>query len=252
MHELSTSVVRAGELLEAVMHSPDPEGPTLSELAAGRPYGRTTTYRLLRSLIQLGLVRQSTTFHYTSGPMMVEYALRVGREVSWVSRARGVLERLQRATDETATLSLLLPSMERLFVDQVQCEQMVRWVATIGARAPLDRGASGIAILSRFTPEEFDHYVKLRSEDDPTYASGVEQLSVRVAEARKRGFAASRGDNSFDGAATAAPIVAGAAVIGAVSIGLPASRLTSKVSAEHGKISRSAAAEIAEIVLGRR
>jgi DNA-binding IclR family transcriptional regulator len=251
VREFSNSVLRAGELLEAIIHAPQLGGLKLADIAAGRPYSRTTTYRLLQSLIQLGLVAQTADFRYVCGPAMMEYALRVGRVENWLERARAVLERVHRRTGETAAMSLLLAGTERLLVDQAQYTAMPVGMTTLGARVPLDTGATGIAILSRLGPEELERYLHLRRQDHRgAPASDEPALLKRIDQARRHGYAATIGEYSPNGAATAVPVVIPqGTVVGALTIKIPADRFDPHHIAQHAAILKAGAAELTAILI---
>jgi DNA-binding IclR family transcriptional regulator len=250
VRDFSSSVLRAGELLEAVIHAPRAGGLKLSEIAAGRPYSRTTTYRLLQSLAQLGLVAQTADFRYVCGPAMMEYALRVGRVEDWLGGARGVLERVHRRTGETAALSLLLAGTERLLVEQVQDCAMPAGMTAVGARVALDTGATGIAILSRLGAEGLERYLALRRVERRGGGGDEAVLVRRIEQARRRGYAATVGEYSPGGAATAVPVVIPqGTVVGALTIKVPAERFDPQRIVQHAAVLRAGAAELTAILV---
>jgi IclR family acetate operon transcriptional repressor len=251
MERLSGTVIKAGAVLDAVLHDTSEGGIGLKELAASR-YGRSTTHRLLQTLVHIGLISQTSNARYTIGPVMLQYAMVVGQSAPWIPRARGVLERLAIRTDETITLSLLLPAMQRVFVYQVESRQPVRWVATIGVRAPLYVGASGRAILAALPTDVLTAYLRdLRSHPQGEERPPEKDLFARVVEARKLGYATSVHEFSPDGAATAAAIVPDPhSVVGAVSIAIPVSRTNAELMTEHGALAQAAAREIEELIRG--
>ena len=252
VERLSGTVLKAGAVLDAVVNSRVPEGLGLKDLTAVRLFGRSTTHRLLQTLSHLGLVSQTPAARYTVGPVMLQYAMVVGQSAPWLRRAHAVLERLRDESGETVVLSLLVPSMERLVVDQVESEHVVRWVGTVGARSPLYRGASGRAILAALPPAALaDYLASLPAEDVTGSVPSPADLHARLQAIRLHGYALSRAELSADGAATAAQIsVDGAGVVGAVSIAIPVSRVTDDLLVTHGALVKAAAREIETHIRG--
>jgi DNA-binding IclR family transcriptional regulator len=245
---LSATVIKAAKVLDAVVQS-SIDGVALRDLATER-VGRSTTHRLLRTLSHVGLVKAIRNGRYTVGPVLLQYSLQIGQAAPWLRDAQAVVADIAREIDETVTLSLLTPTMERVVVYSAESTQTVRWVATPGVHSPLYYGASGRAILAAMDRDALEAYLlDVRTELPEGLA--LEIIRSQVEEDRRRGYATSIAEQSADGAATATAIaIQGEAVFGAISIAVPVSRFDEGVARRHGRTTNDAARRIAELIGG--
>lgn len=144
------SVDRAAGLLRAVANSRRPA--TLAELALQTGLNRSTAWRLLATLAKHGLVEHDpVSQRYTVGYAIVQMTAG-GDHDAVVRRARPAVERLARATGETASLAVA-KRFELVYVDQVEAP-MVMSPNWLGRPAPLHATSSGKAFLAWLPPEE--------------------------------------------------------------------------------------------------
>jgi IclR family acetate operon transcriptional repressor len=112
--------------------------------------------------------------------------------------AMPVLRALRDDTEETAAVHELLPSGERVVVDQVESRHQLRRTYTeFGIPVPLPQGAPGKVLLA-FAPREQQVAVLATPLEQvlPQTITDPEVLAAQLADARARGFARSMSERT--------------------------------------------------------
>jgi DNA-binding IclR family transcriptional regulator len=168
--ETSKTLDRALRLLRMLAERPG--AVTVSEIAAQLRVHRAAVYRLLRTLERHRIVVRSGSAGYDLGPGLVELAGSVRADLH--TCALPELNRLAEVHRATAALTIRSDD-EAVVVGVVEPPGSHIHVAyRVGLRHPIDRGASGIAILAASPPLQ------------------GERAAVR--DARERGYAVSRSE----------------------------------------------------------
>lgn len=145
--EIAPGVLQRAFLLLRTLATAGRRGMSLSEMSARCGYAHATVHRLLRQLIDEGMVMQLPDSHaYALGPMAFELGLSASpHDIRATSRA--LLVGLAERTQDSVFLS------QRSF-DEAVCVDLqpgpspIRVVTLeIGSRRPLGAGAGGLAIL---------------------------------------------------------------------------------------------------------
>ncbi|MCC6868915.1 MAG: helix-turn-helix domain-containing protein [Burkholderiales bacterium] len=122
-------------------------GATLTAIAAELGLPAPTVHRLLATLEATGFVRAGPKGEWQVGV----HAFRAGTAFlahrNLAVQAYPHLRELMDRAGETANLAVM-ESGEAVFVEQVQCHEMMRMSVKLGARAPLHASGVGKAILS--------------------------------------------------------------------------------------------------------
>lgn len=203
-------------------------GATLAKVIRATGLSSPTAYRLLRSLTEERLLTFNAQERcYYIGPLAFELGLAALPEVrveeSWQAVVAAVAQRtrltsylIARANDEAVCLFC------------VQGSTTIRAMPMeVGQRVPLGFGAGSLAILASLEDDEVERVIcALRSRYDvfPGGVKNLDQIRLRVAETRKRGFSISTG--------TVAPGVIGLGVLVPVSESLPRFAITVSAVAE--------------------
>ncbi|MGH3329572.1 MAG: IclR family transcriptional regulator [Streptomycetales bacterium] len=207
-----------------------PEQPDhgVSELARRTGLSVSTTHRLLVALADNGLLRPISGGRYSLGPLVAQLA-RGGVSARLREVASPVMQRLRDEVDETVGLHELLPTDERVVVDQAESRQPLhRRYTELGVPIPLVHGAPGKAILA-FLPPERRAAVLARPIQrlTPTTITDAARLAAEIAEIRGQGCASSLAERMPGIHTVAAPIFDHtAAVAGALSISAPQQRMS--------------------------
>jgi DNA-binding IclR family transcriptional regulator len=195
----SKTLDRGLRVLEALRK--EPEGLTVSELAAALGVHRAAIYRLLSTLGAHRLIRRTQHDRYALGMGLIELAGGVASSLQSVA-----LPELRRLADETKTTAHLTvidgtDALPILVVEPRNTNMHVSY--RVGLRFPADLAASGIAILSGRPPEPDD--------------------SDEVTGAREQGYAMTSGRLERGAVGISAPIKANnrpaEASVGVVAMG---------------------------------
>src|SRR5689334_22381716 len=143
------SIERAFGLLETMADHGGTMG--LSQLAAESGLPLPTIHRLLRTLVDLGYLRQDTSRQYVLAPRLI----RLGESSSTMLHvwARPHLERLVAQLGESANLAML-DGDEIVYVAQAQSRRSMRMFTEVGRRVLPHCTAVGKAILAQMPQDQ--------------------------------------------------------------------------------------------------
>lgn len=206
--------------------------------ATGLP--RATVHRLVRALEHHGFLAHLPELGYRLGPRLLRLANEAMRELPLPVVAHPVLERLVRATGESAQLFTRLGDA-RVCIDAVESMHELRTIVPVGASLPLSAGSAAKVLL--VSAPDRDRHVR-RASDPERFARDVEL-------ARARGWAASSGERQAGVASVSAPILGPYdLVLAAVSLSGPATRFGKTAARRYASAVVGAARQIEE-ALGR-
>jgi len=215
------AVDRAARLLTEVMHSPG--SVTFTELAATTGLAKSTTSRLLLALERNGLVQRDDHGRFRPGEMFVSFAWRGGAEAGLAELAQPFLERLGEQSGETINLGVERDCMiEQIAqVDSVYVIGVGNW---LGRPVPLHCTALGKVLLAYGAASL--PAGRLERPTGRTITSRAE-LQADLAAVRAQGYAITDSELEPGLVAVAAPVRRdGGAVVAALSVSGPATRLT--------------------------
>jgi IclR family transcriptional regulator, acetate operon repressor len=255
MHEDGSAGARGGvqsiDRAVAILRCFDARHSSLgiSEIARMTGLSTSTTHRLLHAMTDNRLLAQGPDRRYRPGPLLVQ----LGRSGAVPSTLKGAalpfMTALRDEVDETVGLHELLPSGERVVVDQVESHQELRRHYTdIGIPIPLPHGAPGKAILSAL-PWSRQQAVLARPISPVTEhtVTDPERLTDELDVARRRGWAGSDAERTPGIRAVASPVFDHTgAVIGAIGLSVPSVRMGDERADELGQRCADVAWEISE------
>jgi len=207
------------------------DGPrTLRSLAQASGLPRPTAHRLLVALEVHGLVGRTADGAFRLGPRLTELALRAGDGLELGTLAAGVLARLHDQTGESVQL-YLRSGDRRLCVAARDAGAGLRDSVPVGALLPLDAGSGGKVLLAW-------------SDDASRFpAAGPDELAA----VRRRGWASSIAEREPGVASVSAPVLRDGALLGALCVSGPASRLGSSPGRRLAPLVVAAARELAAL-----
>ncbi|MDE3115595.1 MAG: IclR family transcriptional regulator [Pseudomonadota bacterium] len=224
----------------------------LSDLARLAHYDKATTHRYLSALLRRGFLEQDAqTRTYRLGPSLIRLA-RVREHTHPIEAAVApVLQRLVKATGETAHFSMLCGD-ELATLAVAESPKVNRVFVEIGEALPLHATSSGLAYLA-FAP--------LRAVEaalnapltafTPATLSDPARIRALLESCRKSGIAASADGYEEGVFSVAAPVFnSGDAVCGAVAVAAPDSRRKQGAEASMREAVRQAAAAITRALGG--
>lgn len=221
------SSVRAGErhersvlegavaLLRALRS--DGTGPvSLSEASRRARLPKSTAFRLVGQLVDLGLV-DKVAEGYEIGVGLFELGS-MYRGQRLIEVARPFLDDLRAGSRETVHLAIL-DGMDALYVERLTSHSSTEVPTAVGHRFPAYATGVGKAMLA-FSPPEVvakaieGGFVRLTSRTIATSTALLKELN----EVRTHGVAFDRGEVDPNIVAVAAPILRGQQVLGAISV----------------------------------
>src|SRR5580765_2081678 len=242
------SLERAFAILETLADAGGVIG--LSQLATDADLPLPTIHRLVRTLVDLGYVRQEPSRQYSLGPRLIRLGEMTSKMLgTW---ARPHLAAVVEQLGESVNLAML-DGDEIVYVGQVQgSRNSMRMFTEVGRRVLPHSTAVGKAILAQ--ESDADVRALLRRTGTPrhtehTLTTEAEYLA-ELAETRRTGYAVDDGEQELGVMCVAVPVFDAPRLL-ALSTSGPAPRMTDAFVAEAVPLLAEAAARISAEV-GRR
>ncbi|WP_067450208.1 IclR family transcriptional regulator [Actinomadura macra] len=242
MAEAVRSLERAFELLEQMA---DAGGEiTLSELTEVSGLPMPTIYRLMRTLVNHGYVRQEPSKRYALGPRLIRLGEGASRLLgSW---ARPVLSRLVDDVGETANMAVL-EGDEAVYVAQVPSKHSMRMFTEVGRRVQPHCTGVGKALLSQLSEHRVREILTRTGMESqtPNTFTDPDALVTELARIREQGYAVDDEEQEIGVRCVAVPLL-GAPTLTALSVSGPSARMTRETVADVVPIMRDAAERFAK------
>jgi IclR family pca regulon transcriptional regulator len=224
---LISSLAHGLTVLEAVAAHQEPI--PLATLATAVGMKKTSTWRLVHTLVHLGYVRQdpkTRTFRPAPRVLALGYSYFDGLDLKQISTP--FLRDLAARFDETVNLALQ-DGDSLVYVERIRTSQIININLHVGSRLPLFSTSLGRALLCE-TPKEWVEEYMDRIDDDriADYVGGGKRSLLKLLEETRR-LGYSLNDEEFVKGlrAVAAPIRgANKEIIAAIGIAVPSSRVT--------------------------
>jgi IclR family acetate operon transcriptional repressor len=227
-------------------------GATLTVLAAQLRLPAPTAHRLLATLEAGGFVSAGPKGEWRIGVR----AFRVGNAFlshrNLVVQAYPHLRELMDRAGETANLAVI-ESGEAVFVEQVQCRELMRMSAKLGSRVPLHASGVGKAMLALLSGRALANAVgrELRRFTPRTITTSA-ALSEELAATRTRGYAIDDEEHAAGLRCVAAAVLdENGEPWAAVSLAGPTARMTPERIPNLGVLVRETARDLTRALGGR-
>jgi DNA-binding IclR family transcriptional regulator len=205
------------------------DGPlSLRALADASGLPRPTAHRLLVALEAHRLVARDPAGSFRLGPRLTELAAVAGPELDLASVAGPVLDHLHHASGESVQL-YVRSGAHRLCIAARDAGTGLRDSVPVGALLPLDVGSGGKVLLA-WSPD-----------------GGRRMPAAELAVIRGRGWAASVAEREPGVASVSAPVVRDGALLAALCISGPVSRLGQTPGRKLSQLVVAAAAELSAL-----
>lgn len=209
---------------------------------------KSTASRLLGFLQKRQLItRDALTKRYSVGPALLSLAAVTLQSSDLRRVARQYLGRIRDLTGETVSLHLRI-GPERVCIDGVESNHVIRRVVPLGQPIPLYVGPSGKAILAYLPEREIGQMLKSAriTSDERTH------LSRQLMTIRERGAMVAIGDRTPGVGAISVPLFDPSGPVGAITVAGPADRWNLDRLNQNEVAISAMAAEISSALGGRR
>ncbi|HEY5366541.1 MAG TPA: IclR family transcriptional regulator C-terminal domain-containing protein [Casimicrobiaceae bacterium] len=229
-------------------------GLTLTDIAQRTQLPPSTVHRLLATLERSGHVHQGAgqgLWHVGLAAFIVGSSFLASRE--WIAQSHRYVRELMEQSGETANLATLDGSTA-VFVDQVQCHEMMRTIVKLGGRAPLHASGVGKAMFAALPDAQIAAILKVQGLPRITEhtITSPEALWADVRVVRQRGWSFDDEEHAIGIRCVASPIYdEHAEMLGAISVAGPLSRLPDARIRELGPVVAHKAEEITRQIGGR-
>ena len=197
------AVERALLVLEILADAPEPLG--VNDIARRLDVSPSSASRLLGTLAGHGLVEKvEATGRYRLGVRLLQLGTHVLQRLDVRTVARPILDQIEAATGETATLSLPAAG-EGVTVDHVPSRRSVRSAALVGRPSVAHATAVGKVVLAFGRGSETELPTDLAAFTSRTITDPA-ILTTAVAEVRERGWGEADEEREEDLAAIAVPV----------------------------------------------
>lgn len=229
-------------------------GATLTALATDLRLPAPTAHRLLATLEAAGFVRAGPKGEWQIGVRAFRTGASFIAHRNLVVEAYPHLRELMERGGETSNLAVM-DSGEAVFVEQVQCHELMRMSVKLGARAPLHASGVGKAILALH--DERTLAALLGRRDLPRFTpqtlTSLPALVADLARARSRGYAIDDEEHASGLRCVASAVQdEHGQPWAAVSLAGPVTRMTPDRIAALGELVRATAQDLTEALGGRR
>lgn len=213
-----------------------PQGASLTDLATGLGLSKSTVLRLVGPLREVRLLDQDPeSGHYRLGPQNALLGQLYQERLDVRRTAAPLLHQLAKDVREAVHLVSFDPP-EIVYIDKVESPQAVRMHSRVGGRQPAYCTATGKAFLAHSTDDVLDQVLAAGlPARTPATLTSPDELRADLDRIRQRGYAIDDVENELEIRCVAAPVFNhSGAVVTAVSISGPASRVTHDRLAEIG------------------
>ncbi len=231
--DTAQTVAKALGLLELIGRN----SLTATRIIEETDINRSTTYRLLGTLVQLGYVRKDESSGlYSLSPKILTLASSVRETKNIKDIAQPFIDDLHHKTQETIHLAVL-DNDELVYLDKRESTRNLRVVMSskTGSHAPLYCTGIGKVLLAGMPEKQLHEYIKTTRfiKYTKNTIAGVQELLQEIDNIRIEGYAEDREEHEDGVYCIAAPVTnSSGSTIAAFSVSLPSVRKSDKLLQE--------------------
>jgi len=204
---------------------------TVSSVAAQLGFNRAASHRFLATLRDLGYVEKNENNRYHLTFKIMEIGMKVANRFEIRTAARGYMQELSRAFNETVNLGYW-KGQKILHLDKIDSLEILRIDTPLGSWAPAYCTALGKSILAYLPADELEEYLKgvKLVPHSPRTITSKKQLRQELIKILQQGYALDDEELSLGLRCVAAPVFDHTGHVRyALSVSAPSSRMTREV-----------------------
>lgn len=198
------TVVRSMDVLNLFLEHQE---LTFQEIIELSMIPKTSVYRMLLTLEEMGFVEKGSDSKYRLGLLFLTYGNLVASRLNLRQIAYNIMQELHKELKEAINL-IIRQGDETIYIEKVDVYQKVRLYTAIGRKSPLYAGACARVILSFLPDQEIETY--LNQVELEKIATGTittkEGLLKTINDTRVKGYTISHSELEDYTSAIAAPI----------------------------------------------
>ncbi|USK66085.1 IclR family transcriptional regulator [Peribacillus frigoritolerans] len=180
---------------------------SLNEIANISGIPKTSVYRMVMSLEEMGLLDKGRDGKYSLGLLFLQFGHLVAERLDIRQVALPIMQKLHDKVGEAVNL-VVQDGKEAIYIERLDTKQRVRLNTAIGRRTPLYAGACSRVILAfqpQYEREQYLEQIELKSIASGTITD-KERLRILLEESQKTGYTVSHSELENYISAVAAPI----------------------------------------------
>lgn len=189
----STTVARTIEIINCLSAGME----RIADISAQLDLNKSTVHRLLKALEYGGFViRNPVNRHYYLSPLFVELATKpLTAHKMLTITAASCMDCLRELSQETVVLHIPM-GLNRICLSEFESPQDIKYVAKVGAIAPIYVGSAGKLLLSEMEQRELQTILEnLKMESvGPNTITDKDSLLQELAKVREEGYSVSLGE----------------------------------------------------------
>ena len=246
--KLIQSIIKASQILDFLSSNGE---CNLSSMSRELDIPKSTTLRLLSTLIFVGYIEQNPNTHnYSISRKFVEVGLRVIERYDFMHVSRPYMLELAEKTGETVNLGVLDGS-EVVCLDQVSSKHSLRNDQPIGSRVSAHCTSMGKSMLANLDDHEIEKLFQKKKLDKftPNTLSNLRELKKEIKTIRSIGYAIDNEEAVQGVRCVGAAIVNNLGrPVAALSVAGPSVRMTEITTKKFGPIVKNTTTIISQIL----
>lgn len=220
----------------------------LGDVARRMGLPKSSAYRLLTTLVELGIVERADNEDYRLTARLFEYGIKALNSLDLVTAARPFMHTLRDITGETVHLAVR-SGIHAVYVQKVNSSHALRMDSRIGYQAQLYNTSLGKVLLAWLDPDEakkLAHAIEYKPIMSNTLLN-AEALLEHLKQVQAQGYACDNEENEANVICFGAPIFDHyAQITAAVSMSMPKLRYAPENEAEIVRAVQNTAREISK------
>ena len=244
------SVIRALEIIEVLAESRESLGITQITKTTG--LSKTTTFRLVQTLVKAGYVRKNNGDNeYSLGMKFLKISSSILAKQDITSIARPFLRQLSIDTSEFVHLAIL-DGGEVLYIDKIDSsDHAIRIFSTIGNRSPLHCTGLGKVLMSELPDKDVEEIAREKGLTRYTENSitDLAELKKELESIRELGYGLDNMEHEIGIRCVAAPLYDRTKkIVAAISVTAPEIYMPDERIPELARVTRKVAREISYLL----